>query len=87
MSRQSLASLAILAEGVSRLTKLKKIDHNNAQKFSSAIIDRLESLAPGKLRTITYDNGKENVSHQHINASLELNRSSATPINPGKKVQ
>jgi len=70
VSRQSLASLAVLAERVSRLTKLKKIDHNNAQDFSSAIIDRLASVAPAKLRTITYDNGKENVSHQHINASL-----------------
>jgi len=70
VSRQSLASLAVLAERVSRLTKLKKIDHNNAQDFSSAIIDRLESVVPTKLRTITYDNGKENVSHQRINASL-----------------
>lgn len=70
VSRQSLASLAVLTERVSRLTKLKKIDHNNAQDFSSAIIDRLESVAPAKLKTITYDNGKENVNHQHINASL-----------------
>lgn len=70
VSRQSLASLAILAERVSRLTKLKKIGHNNAQDLSSAIIDRLGSVDPAKLRTITYDNGKENVNHQHINASL-----------------
>lgn len=70
VSRQSLTSLAVLAERVSRLTKLKKIDHNNAQDFSNAIIDRLESVVPAKLKTITYDNGKENVSHQRINASL-----------------
>ena len=70
VSRQSLASLAILAERVSRLTKLKKISHNNAQNFSDAIIHRLESVVPAKLRTITYDNGKENVKHQTVNASL-----------------
>ena len=70
VSRQSLASLAVLAERVSRLTKLKKINHNNAEDFSRAIIDRLESVGPAKLKTITYDNGKENVNHQHINASL-----------------
>ena len=70
VSRQSLASLAILAERVSRLTKLTKINHNNAEDFSKAIISRLESVAPGKRKTITYDNGKENVNHQHVNASL-----------------
>lgn len=70
VSRQSLASLAILAERVSRLTKLKKIDHNNAKDFSKAIIARLVSVVPTKLKTITYDNGKENMNHQSINASL-----------------
>ena len=70
VSRQSLASLAILAERVSRLAKLEKINHNNAEDFSKAIIGRLESVAPGKRKTITYDNGKENVNHQDVNASL-----------------
>ena len=70
VSRQSLASLAILAERASRLTKLKKINHNNAQDFSNAIIHRLESVASARRKTITYDNGKENMDHQHINASL-----------------
>ena len=70
VSRQSLASLAVLAERVSRLTKLKKINRNNAEDFSKAIIDRLESVVPAKRKTITYDNGKENMNHQHINASL-----------------
>ena len=70
VSRQSLASLAILAERVSRLTKLKKIDHNNAQDFSNAIIHRLGSVASARRKTITYDNGKENMDHQRINASL-----------------
>jgi IS30 family transposase len=70
VSRQSLASLAILAERVSRLTKLKKINHNNAEDFSKAIINRLGSVVPAKRKTITYDNGKENVNHQNVNASL-----------------
>ena len=70
VSRQSLASLAILAERVSRLTKLKKISHNNAENFSKAIINRLESVVPAKRKTITYDNGKENMNHQNVNASL-----------------
>ena len=54
----------------SRLTKLKKINHNNAEDFSKAIINRLESVVPAKRKTITYDNGKENVNHQNVNASL-----------------
>jgi transposase, IS30 family len=70
VSRQSLASLAVLAERVSRLTKLKKINRNNAEDFSKAIIDRLDSVVPAKRKTITYDNGKENVNHQSVNASL-----------------
>lgn len=70
VSRQSLASLAILAERASRLTKLKKIDRNNAENFSEAIISRLTTLAPNRRKTITYDNGKENMNHQGINESL-----------------
>ncbi len=70
VSRQSLAALAILAERVSRLTKLKKIAHNSAEDFSKAIVTRLESVAPAQRKTITYDNGKENVNHQNVNASL-----------------
>ena len=49
---------------------MKKINHNNAEDFSNAIIQRLESVASARRKTITYDNGKENMNHQHINASL-----------------
>lgn len=70
VSRQSLTSVAVLAERVSRLTKLKKIDRNNAESFSNAIIGRLTTVDPDRRRTITYDNGKENMNHQSINASL-----------------
>ncbi|MBF0479997.1 MAG: IS30 family transposase, partial [Candidatus Omnitrophica bacterium] len=70
VSRQSLASLAVLAERVSRLTKLKKIGHNNAKDFSNAVIEQLKFISPSKRKTITYDNGKENMNHQNINASL-----------------
>ncbi len=31
---------------------------------------RLESVVPAKRKTITYDNGKKNVNHRHINAFL-----------------
>ena len=70
VSRQSLASLAVLAERVSRLTKLKKIKRNNAEHFSNAIVSRLKIVAPGRRKSITYDNGKENMNHQSINQSL-----------------
>lgn len=70
VSRQSLASLAVLAERVSRLTKLKKIERNNAEHFSSAIVSRLTVVSASRRKTITYDNGKENMNHQSINQSL-----------------
>ena len=70
VSRQSLSSLAVLAERASRLTKLKKINRNNAENFSEAVISRLIAVASGRRKTITYDNGKENMNHQDINASL-----------------
>ena len=70
VSRQSTASLAVLAERVSRLTKMKKINHNSAQDFSKAIIERLEAVVPNRRKSITYDNGKENMNHQHVNTSL-----------------
>ena len=70
VSRQSLASVAVLAERASRLTKLKKIERNNAENFSKAVISRLTTVTPDRRKTITYDNGKENMNHQDINASL-----------------
>jgi IS30 family transposase len=70
VSRQSLASVAVLAERVSRLTKLEKIKRNNAEYFSNAIINQLINVTSARRKTITYDNGKENMNHQNINESL-----------------
>lgn len=70
VSRQSLAAVAVLLERTSRVIHLKKIKQKSSTLFSLAIEDRLKSY-PSKLRrTITYDNGSENVEHRKTNKIL-----------------
>lgn len=85
VSRQSKKSLAILLERVSRLTKLTKIERNGAEEFSSAVIQKLRPVDERKRKTITYDNGKENMNHQRINEELNMNSYFCNPYHSWEK--
>ena len=85
VSRQSKQALAILLERASRLTKLRKIERNGAQEFSSAVIQTLRPLDEQKRKTITYDNGKENMSHQRINEKLNMDSYFCNPYHSWEK--
>lgn len=85
VSRQSKQALAILLERVSRLTKLKKIERNGAEEFSSALIQTLRPLDARKRKTITYDNGKENMAHERINEQLNMNSYFCNPYHSWEK--
>ena len=85
VSRQSKEALAILLERASRLTKLRKIERNGAEEFSNAVIQTLRPLDVRKRKTITYDNGKENMSHQRINEELNMNSYFCNPYHSWEK--
>lgn len=70
VSRASRAALQVTTERKTRYSRLASLTANAAGPTSSALIRRL-SQYPGELRrTITYDNGAENVQHERVNAVL-----------------
>ena len=60
----------VLLERKTRMTKLAKIKAKHARDVSNAINRRLSRLPNHARKTITYDNGSENVEHERINKIL-----------------
>jgi len=70
VSRQSRAALMVTVERKTSYARLAKLKAREARQVSTALNRRL-SRYPKKLRkTITYDNGSENVEHERVNAVL-----------------
>jgi len=72
VSRQSHAALVVQLERLSRYVKIKKVIANKAEPVSSAIIQNLTDIDTSFRKSITYDNGKENVKHQDVNQALGI---------------
>lgn len=70
VSRQSKSAMAIVIERKSRLIQLGKLPRKTSEHFSQAINRCLISFPRYLRRTITYDNGSENVDHQKSNRVL-----------------
>ncbi len=70
ISRQSKASILVMVERKSRLVKLAWLPQKSAPNTRMAINRRLGQFSKGLRRTITYDNGSENVEHLQVNAVL-----------------
>ena len=70
VSRQSKAALNILVERKTRLTYLTKLERKTALECSHAIQENLSGLHPMWMRSITYDNGSENVLHEDVNEAI-----------------
>jgi len=70
ISRQSKTALAIALERRSRFLRLAKLSAKTSRNFSNALNRRLGRYPEHMRRTITYDNGCENVEHLRINKVL-----------------
>lgn len=70
ISRKSKSALAVVLERKSRIMRVAKLKSKTAREFSSAINRRLSRYPDYMRRTITYDNGSENVEHLRINKVL-----------------
>jgi IS30 family transposase len=68
--RTQLAAVAVALERTSRLMHLAKLRRKTSLCFSNALIKRLNSYPKNLRKTITYDNGPENVHHQRTNNHL-----------------
>lgn len=66
------SALQVVSERKSRLTLLAKLEEKTADESSQALIRLLSSL-PSKVRkSVTYDNGTENVKHEKVNEALGM---------------
>jgi IS30 family transposase len=72
VSRQSHVALVVQLERVSRYVKIKKVIANKSEPVSCAIIQNLTDIDTLLRKSITYDNGKENVKHQDVNQALGI---------------
>ena len=70
VSRESLAALSVAGERKSRLAKIGKLAQKSAPEFRASLNRRLSRYPQPARRTITYDNGSENVEHEKVNAVL-----------------
>jgi transposase, IS30 family len=70
IARTSHAALSVIVERTSRLTKIHKLPRRTARHVRSALTRSLSHYPRSVRRTITYDNGQENVEHTLVNKIL-----------------
>jgi IS30 family transposase len=70
ISRVSLPSLLVMIERKSRYVKLAWLPQKSADATRTAINRRLSQIPSGLRRTVTYDNGSENVEHLMVNETV-----------------
>jgi len=70
ISRRSRAALAVLLERTSRHIHLAKLPAKTSRSFRGALTRKLSPYPQPLRRSITYDNGCENVEHQYTNKVL-----------------
>ena len=67
-TRKGRTGLQVLVERKSRFVKIAKVSARTARQTSNAVTRILPHYPKGMRRSITYDNGKENVEHLRVNA-------------------
>lgn len=70
IARASHSALSVIVERTSRLTKICKLPQRTARNVRSALTRSLSHYPRHVRRTITYDNGQENVEHTAVNKVL-----------------
>ena len=70
ISRKSLESLGVAVERTSRLVKIAKLKEKTSCELRASLNRRLSRVPKSIRRTITYDNGSENVEHRKVNETL-----------------
>lgn len=70
VSRGGRAALLVMVERKTRYVRLQRLRILNAEQVRTALVDRLADLPRELRRTLTYDNGSENASHQKTNRAL-----------------
>lgn len=85
ISRQSKKALAVSLERSSRMLQISKLSAKTSRSLGAALTNRLNRYPQRLRRTITYDNGSENVEHQKINESLGTKSYFCNPFHSWEK--
>lgn len=85
ISRQSQAALNVTVERKSRLTKITRMSQRTSHNTHRAITKALKKFPKKARRTITYDNGSENVDHMLTNKTLETSSFFCEPFHSWEK--
>jgi IS30 family transposase len=70
VSRQSRPVLQVVVERKARFTRLNKLPNREAPTMRKTLNKALCKLPRALRKSITYDNGSENIEHQLVNAKL-----------------
>jgi IS30 family transposase len=85
ISRKSTPSLAIALERLSRYLQITKLAAKTARELRRALTRRLNRHPDYMRKTITYDNGSENVEHILINQKLSTHSYFCEPYHSWEK--
>lgn len=85
VSRKSKAAIAVMLERKSRKVKLAKLPAKTSRHFKNALTRRLSHYPEHMRKTITYDNGSENVQHMNINKVLGTQSYFCNPFHSWEK--
>lgn len=85
VSRQSKAAIAVVHERTSRYCKVTLMKSKCANDMKNAVIESLTSVPAELCRSITYDNGTENASHEAINIALKTTSYFCRPYHSWEK--
>lgn len=85
VSRQSKKAIAVSLERSSRLLRINKLSAKESSKLVNALKNQLSRYPQSLRRTITYDNGSENVEHQRTNKLLGTKSYFCTPFHSWEK--
>ena len=85
VSKANATALHVLHERKSRLIKITKILRNSSPYVRSAIVRRLQAFPQNSRRSITYDNGLENIQHREINRKLKTRSYFRNPYHSWEK--
>jgi len=79
ITRHGVAALQIVVDRKSRYTLLNRLPRRTAHAMRCTLTRALSQLPPQRRRTITFDNGSENVEHRSANAVLGTRSFFCTP--------
>jgi len=85
VSRKSKAAIAVMLERKSRKVRLAKLPAKTSRHFKNALTRRLSRYPKHMRKTITYDNGSENVQHMDINNVLGTQSYFCNPFHSWEK--